>query len=122
MHLKLNKVSILTKARDWLVFPMGKPVDTGMERENPSSNGGTNSVATPGVVLRGRKGSQPTEKKTNMGLLRQHSKIHVKEWYGYRTYCMYAHTHKYTHTHIHTHTQIYTHKHTHTHTHTHTQR
>ena len=66
MHLKLSEASILTKARDWLVFPMGKPVDTGMEGENPSSNGGTNSVATPGVVLRGRKGNQPTEKKTNI--------------------------------------------------------
>ena len=42
---------------------MGKPVGTGMAGEVSSSLAGSNLVVTPGVVLRARKGNQPTKKR-----------------------------------------------------------
>ena len=53
-------IHIRTKATVWLVLPIGKPVVIGMGGVESSSNRGTNSVVTPGVEFKERKGSQPS--------------------------------------------------------------
>ena len=48
----MSVLKILTKATDWLEFPMGNPVGMGMAGEAPSSTPGTELVTTPGVERR----------------------------------------------------------------------
>lgn len=49
---------LLTNAKDWLEYPIGKPVGTLMGELEPSSRDRTNDVVIPSVTFSGKKDNQ----------------------------------------------------------------